>query len=122
VSDRLTLTRALEGSGMERAAAERIATEIYGAIHDNVATKADLREPVMAGSAVDAMLRHFNLTEGSVYQRIDQAVNNHTLTPAMGEWAHEVRLDSNRPRHADRENLHVSPQQARQSGAGSLSI
>jgi hypothetical protein len=64
VSDRLTLTRALDGSGMESAAAERIATEIYDAIHDNVATKADLREPVMAGSAVDAMLRHFQFDRG----------------------------------------------------------
>ena len=44
MSDRLTLTRALEGSGMESAAAERIATEIYDAIHDNVATKTDLRD------------------------------------------------------------------------------
>jgi hypothetical protein len=43
MSDRLTLTRALEGSGMQSAAAERIATEIYDAIHDNVATKADLQ-------------------------------------------------------------------------------
>jgi len=42
MSDRLTLTRALESSGMQSAAAERIATEIYDAIHDNVATKADL--------------------------------------------------------------------------------
>jgi hypothetical protein len=41
-ADRLTLTRALEGSGMQSGAAERIATEIYDAIHDNVATKADL--------------------------------------------------------------------------------
>jgi hypothetical protein len=44
MSDRLTLTRALEGSGMQSDAAERIATEIYDAIHDNVATKTDLRE------------------------------------------------------------------------------
>jgi hypothetical protein len=44
MSDRLTLTRALEGSGMQSEAAERIATEIYDAIHDNVATKTDLRE------------------------------------------------------------------------------
>ena len=42
MTDRLTLTRALEGSGMQSDAAERIATEIYDAIHDNVATKADL--------------------------------------------------------------------------------
>jgi ABC-type nickel/cobalt efflux system permease component RcnA len=44
MSDRLTLTRALEGSGMQSDAADRIATEIYDAIHDNVATKQDLRE------------------------------------------------------------------------------
>jgi hypothetical protein len=44
MADRLTLTRALEGSGMQSAAAERIATEIFDAIHDNVATKTDLRE------------------------------------------------------------------------------
>jgi flagellar capping protein FliD len=44
MTDRLTLTRALESSGMQSAAAERIATEIYDAIHDNVATKTDLRE------------------------------------------------------------------------------
>jgi hypothetical protein len=44
MTDRLTLTRAFEGDGMQSEAAERIATEIYDAIHDNVATKADLRE------------------------------------------------------------------------------
>ena len=44
MTDRLTLTRALEGSGMASEAAERIATEIYDAIHDNVAAKTDLRE------------------------------------------------------------------------------
>ena len=44
MGDRLTLTRALESSGMASAVAERIATEIYDAIHENVATKADLRE------------------------------------------------------------------------------
>jgi hypothetical protein len=44
MTDRLTLTRALEGSGMRSEAAEHIATEIYAAISDNVATKTDLRE------------------------------------------------------------------------------
>ena len=69
----------------------------------------------MAGSAVDAMLKHFQLIEGSVYKRIDLAVSQHILTAAMGEWAHEVRLGSNRPRHADKEDPHVSPHQALQS-------
>jgi hypothetical protein len=44
MSDRLTLTRALESSGMQTAVAERTATEIYYAIDDNVATKTDLRD------------------------------------------------------------------------------
>jgi hypothetical protein len=70
---------------------------------------------VMAGSAVDAMLKHFQLTEGSVYKRIDDAVSQHILTAAMGEWAHEVRLGANRPRHSDQENPHVSPQEVQQS-------
>ena len=44
MTDRLTLTRAFEGAGLRSADAERIATEIYDAIHDNVATKDDLRQ------------------------------------------------------------------------------
>jgi hypothetical protein len=43
VTDRLSLTRAFEDAGL-KSGAERIATEIYEAIHDYVATKADLRE------------------------------------------------------------------------------
>jgi hypothetical protein len=42
MTDRLTLTRAFEGAGLKSGDAERIATEIYEAIHDNVATKADI--------------------------------------------------------------------------------
>ena len=42
MADRHTLIRAFEKSGMERDAAEEIATEIYDIIHDNVATKNDL--------------------------------------------------------------------------------
>ena len=70
---------------------------------------------VMAGSAVDAMLKKLGLIEGSLYARIDQAVKDHTITAAMGDWAHEVRLGSNRPRHADKEIPHMSPEEARQS-------
>jgi NAD(P)-dependent dehydrogenase (short-subunit alcohol dehydrogenase family) len=44
MSDRLTLTRAFESAGIGSQTAERLATEIYDAIHDNVATKADLRD------------------------------------------------------------------------------
>lgn len=44
MTDRLTLAHALEEGGILREAAEHIATEIFGAIHSNVATKTDLRE------------------------------------------------------------------------------
>jgi hypothetical protein len=42
MSDRLTLSRALEEGGIPRDAAKHIATEILDTIHDNVATKTDL--------------------------------------------------------------------------------
>jgi hypothetical protein len=69
----------------------------------------------MAGSAVDAMLKRLGYEKGHVYDRIDAAVRDHKLTENMGKWAHEVRLGSNRPRHADKENPHVSDRQAKQS-------
>jgi hypothetical protein len=42
MADRLSLTNALAEADIDRQKAERIATEIFDAIHDNVATKADL--------------------------------------------------------------------------------
>ena len=41
-SDRLSLTNALADANIDRQKAERITTEIFDAIHDNVATKQDL--------------------------------------------------------------------------------
>lgn len=70
---------------------------------------------VMAGSAVDSMLKHHGLVDGSLYKRIDEALEKNMLTKGMADWAHEVRLGSNRPRHADAEKPHVSPEEARQS-------
>ncbi len=61
------------------------------------------------------MLKELKFTEGSVYKRIEQAVEANVLTKGMGEWAHSVRLGSNRPRHADEESPHVSPAEAAQS-------
>jgi hypothetical protein len=42
MSDRLALANAIEDAGIERAKAERVASVIIDAIHDNVATKADI--------------------------------------------------------------------------------
>lgn len=44
MADRLTLVRALEESGMTSGAADKVAAEIYDAIHENVATKTDLHD------------------------------------------------------------------------------
>jgi hypothetical protein len=52
MTDRHTLIRALEKSGMRPEAAEEVGTEIYDAIHDNVATRADLQR-VEAGLRAD---------------------------------------------------------------------
>ena len=43
MTDRLTLARAFESAGIQSALAERLTTEIYDAIHESVATKADLK-------------------------------------------------------------------------------
>lgn len=56
---------------------------------------------MLAASAVDGMLKAKGYKDGSLYQRIDKAVENHLITTEMGKWAHEVRLDANEPRHAD---------------------
>jgi hypothetical protein len=69
---------------------------------------------MMAASAVDAMLKAKNYTEGSLYTRIDKAVADHVLTDGMGKWAHAVRLEANNVRHADTENPHISKEQAKQ--------
>jgi len=70
---------------------------------------------MVAGSAVDAMLKELGYVSGSLYERIDKAVAEQKLTKNMGDWAHEVRLGSNRPRHADKDRPHVSPEEAEQS-------
>ena len=71
----------------------------------------------MAGSAVDSMLKEkgYDDRKKSLYERIDQALSDNILTAGMAEWAHEVRLGSNRPRHADKEKPHVAPDEAAQS-------
>jgi hypothetical protein len=56
---------------------------------------------VLAASAVDAMLKAKNYKQGSLYDRIDKAAEDHLITAEMATWAHEVRLDANDERHAD---------------------
>lgn len=56
---------------------------------------------MLAASAIDAMLKDKGFSDGSLYSRIELAAKNHLLTEQMKEWAHEIRLSANEPRHAD---------------------
>jgi hypothetical protein len=48
MSDRLALTEAIEDAGIDRVKATRIASVIFDAIHQNVATKADVQAEASA--------------------------------------------------------------------------
>ncbi|MBI5352127.1 MAG: DUF4145 domain-containing protein [Chloroflexi bacterium] len=56
---------------------------------------------MLSASSVDAMLKAKNYKDGSLYTRINKAVEIHLITQEMSQWAHEVRLDANDQRHAD---------------------
>lgn len=56
---------------------------------------------MLAASSVDAMLKDKGYTNGSLYSRIESAVDDNLLTTEMATWAHEVRLDANDQRHSD---------------------
>lgn len=56
---------------------------------------------MLAASSVDAMLKDKGYKNGSLYSRINKAVEDHLITKEMSDWAHEVRLDANDQRHAD---------------------
>ena len=58
---------------------------------------------MLSASAVDALLKEKEYKEGSLYDRIEKAVQDNLLTSEMASWAHEVRLDANEQRHSDEE-------------------
>jgi len=68
---------------------------------------------MLAASAVDAMLKEKGYRDGSLYSRIDKAVQDHMITKEMAAWAHEVRLDANDQRHADKDASLPTPDDAR---------
>lgn len=70
---------------------------------------------IMSAASIDAMLKDKGLEEGSLYKRIDQAVEDGLLTSTMAEWAHRVRLDANNPRHADAETPHMTADDAQRA-------
>ncbi|MGH7029671.1 MAG: hypothetical protein ACREE9_18035 [Stellaceae bacterium] len=86
MTDRLSLTNALADADINRQKAERIATEIFDAIHENVATKTDVApletridqvESALGGriSAVESALRaEMRELELRLTARIDRIV------------------------------------------------
>jgi hypothetical protein len=72
MSDRLALANAIEDAGIERSKAERVASVIFDAIHDNVATKAD----------VQAVQRDVQAAEGRLNARVDLV--EHRLLTRLG--------------------------------------
>jgi len=71
-TDRLSLASALEAANIDRAAAERIATEILDAIHNNVATKTDI---AAVRGDLQQLEQRLDLRFERVERRIDTMVN-----------------------------------------------
>jgi hypothetical protein len=67
---------------------------------------------LLCASAVDAMLKEKGYRDGTLYVRIDKAVEDRLLTKDMGEWAHKVRLESNSVRHAKLSGPHLTQDDA----------
>jgi hypothetical protein len=73
MTDRLSLANALADAKIDRAAAERIATEIFDAIHDSVATKADLER---LESAARSDLERLETAMRSDLERLENATRS----------------------------------------------
>jgi len=58
---------------------------------------------MLSASSVDAMLKEKGYTNGSLYTRVNKAVEDHLITSEMARWAHDIRLDANDQRHADQQ-------------------
>lgn len=70
---------------------------------------------VMAGSSIDAMLKSKGYVLGSVFERINTALKDNVITKGMADWAHTVRVDANKPRHADVDSPHASRDDAKRA-------
>jgi hypothetical protein len=71
MSDPLALANALKDAGIERGKAERAASAIFDAIHDNVATKADVQA---LGAELKAALAAEAVRLDTRIERLDGAV------------------------------------------------
>src|SRR6266508_1564518 len=74
---------------------------------------------MLCASAVDAMLKEKGLKKkkGTLNERIDKAAKQRLITDGMAEWAHQVRFDANKPRHADEKATPATIEDAKRSVA-----
>ncbi|HCY75596.1 MAG TPA: hypothetical protein DHV28_06710 [Ignavibacteriales bacterium] len=70
---------------------------------------------MLCASAVDAMLKEKGFKDGSLFTRINKAVEAGLMTEGMATWAHQVRLDANDQRHSDEEAILPTVDDAKQS-------
>ena len=55
---------------------------------------------MLYGKALEVALKSISPeAKGTLEQRIDKLVDNHTLTPAIGTWAHQIRVLRNDSTH-----------------------
>jgi hypothetical protein len=71
MSDRLSLTDAIADAGIERSKAARIATVIFDALHQNVATKADVQA---SEATLRAEIAAFRAAIASEIARLDTRI------------------------------------------------
>jgi len=81
VTDRLSVANALEAANIDRPVAERIATELYDGIHNNVATKADLAQLRTELAARIDLIEHRLLTRHRFHMRLRTALAYHRDPP-----------------------------------------
>lgn len=95
MTDRLSLANALAEAKIDRPAAERIATEIFEAIHDSVATKADLQHTEDATKAeLNAMRGELQATRAEL--KADVAALRAELKADIAELKAEMMLVEHR--------------------------
>ena len=83
MTDRLSLANALADAKIDRSAAERIATEIFDAIHDSVATKSDL-ERLEAATKADVQRLETHVDAQIAALRADLALLEYRLLTRPG--------------------------------------
>jgi hypothetical protein len=85
MTDRLALADVIEDGGIERAKAVKIATAIFDAIHDNVATKTDIAGLDAKIAAVSARI---DLVEHRLFTRLGglAVVLSGAIVAALHYW------------------------------------